>query len=277
MLDKYFHPGTKLSGARVVITGAASGIGRLMAIRAAQKGASLALWDLNLEAAEALAGKLRARGVKAIAYKVDVSKLASINTAAEATLEEFGGADVVINCAGIVTGKNFLDISDKQLQLIYDVNVLALYRITKQFLPGMIERENGCVVNIASAAGLIGVPKQTDYSGTKAAAMMFSDALRSELRRQGHPIQVMAVCPYYIDTGMFSGVSTRFPALLPILKPKYVAERIIRGIENGSRLLVIPWFARSPFLLRLFPVPIFDILSDFFGINEGMDEFVGRR
>jgi all-trans-retinol dehydrogenase (NAD+) len=104
----------------------------------------------------------------------------------------------------------------------------------------------------------------------------FDEALRLELKRQKINVRTTVVCPYYIDTGMFEGVKTRFPFLLPILKPEYVVNRIIKAIRRNRRRLIMPRFVTVSYLVRILPVPVFDALISFFGINKTMDEFEGR-
>ena len=84
------------------------------------------------------------------------------------------------------------------------------------------------------------------------------------------------VCPFYINTGMFDGVSTRFPWLLPILRPEDVVRRIVRAIERGQRRLIMPWFVYTTWAVRMLPVAIGDWLMRFFGVTESMDKFRGR-
>lgn len=265
-----------LAGRRVLITGGASGIGRLMALEAGARGASaVVVWDLNAEAADEVACTLTASGIVAVANRVDVTDPSDVAAAAAQVIEQFGGIDVVINCAGVVTGKTVLDIDEDDLARTYGVNVFALYRTTGAFLPGMLERDDGLIVTIASAAGLVGVARQTDYSASKFAAIGFTEALRAELRHRGSAVTTLTVMPYYIDTGMFAGVTTRFPWLLPILEPAYVARTVMNRIEAGAATVVLPPFGRTVQLLKAC-TPVHDVLTDIFGINSTMDHFTGR-
>jgi all-trans-retinol dehydrogenase (NAD+) len=140
----------------------------------------------------------------------------------------------------------------------------------------MVERGRGTVVTVASAAGLVGVARQTDYSASKFAAFGFNESLRAELRAGRTGVNTLVVCPYYIDTGMFDGVRTRFPRLLPILKEEVVAAKVLDGIENGRRKLVLPPLVNLVPAARLLPVGTFDRLMDVLGINRTMDQFTGR-
>lgn len=266
------YRGTSLRGARILITGGASGIGRLMALEAARRGAEVVIWDLSDDGGAAVAAEIVAAGGLASSYAVDVTDAARVAAAARET----GTVDVVVNNAGVVAGKPLLEATEESIRRTFEVNTLALYWVTRAFLPGMIARRRGTVVTIASAAGLIGVARQTDYSASKFGALGFTESLRAELRADGHGVGALVVCPYYINTGMFAGVETRFPFLLPILEEHDVALKVIDGIESGREQIILPPFARLVPLMRFLPTRAFDRVADFFGINRGMDHFVGR-
>ena len=176
----------------------------------------------------------------------------------------------------MVYGRALLELTPEQIERTLRVNVLALFWVTRAFLPDMMARGSGHVVTVASAAGLMGVPRQTDYAASKHAAVGFDESLRLELRRAAPGVVTTVVCPFYIDTGMFAGVQTRFPWLLPILKEDKAADAIVRGIQLNRRQVIMPLMVRSLPLMRLLPVAAFDRLADFFGITASMDEFVGR-
>jgi len=263
----------KLNGTRVLITGGGSGIGRQMAVQAATRGAHIIIWDRDRDAAERVRDEIIAAGGTAESHTVDITEVAVVNRVAERS----GVVDVLINNAGIVAGKHLLDSTESDIRRTYEVNALALYWVTRAVLPGMIERGGGAVVTVASAAGLLGVAQQTDYSATKFAAVGFTESLRAEMRALGHPIDTLTVCPFFIDTGMFDGAQTKFPFLLPVLKEDRVAAQILDAIEKRRPTLVMPPFARVLPYARLLPVRWFDRLADFLGVNQTMDHFVGRR
>lgn len=264
--------GTPLAGARVLVTGGGNGLGRRLAIGAARRGATAVVWDLSAERAHAVRDEIVAHGLSAQAHVVDVTDRAAVREAARAT----GDVDVVVNNAGVVSGRPLLETPDEAIERTLAVNVLSLYWVTKAFLPGMVERGRGTVATVASAAGLVGVARQTDYSASKWAAIGFTESLRGELRQARAGVRTLVVCPYYIDTGMFAGVRTRFPLLLPILREGDVARRTLDAIESGREQLVMPPLVRTMPVLRMLPVPAFDAVLDFFGINRGMDHFTGR-
>lgn len=268
---------TDFSGRGVVITGAASGIGRLMAQRIAEAGGRVALWDIDADGLERLRAQLDGAGAEAAAIVCNLADRESIREAAAATRSQLGMIDILINNAGVVSGKDLLEIDDESIERTFDVNALALFWTTRAFLPGMLERDLGHIVTISSAGGISGTAKLVDYCSSKFAAFGFDDALRLELRRRGSKVQTTVVCPYYIDTGMFAGVSTRFPWLLPILDPDKSVARILGAIRKNRRRLIMPWFVYTTYLLRLAPVDISDRLLDFFGVSHSMDRFTGRK
>ncbi|WBL20460.1 SDR family oxidoreductase [Citricoccus sp. NR2] len=264
------HP---FPGQTVLITGGGSGIGRLMAEGAAARGARVIIWDLSAEAGEQVARSIRGRGGEATAQSVDVTDREAVNR----TAQDVGGVDILINNAGIVSGKRFADLDHESIERIYAVNVLSLYWVTGAFLPGMRERGNGAVVTIASAAGLVGVARQTDYSATKFAALGFAESLRMELAKERAGVDSIVVCPYYINTGMFDGVATKFPRLLPILQPGDAATRILAAIEAGRHQLMMPKLVRALPLMRILPTSLFDRAMNVLGVNATMDGFTGRK
>ncbi len=268
---------TDVNGRIALVTGAASGIGRQVSLELADRGARLVVWDLTGDRLAPLVDELTSRsGAKAHGYACDVADRTAVYETAGRVRADVGDPEVVVNNAGVVSGDYLLDIPDNEIEATFAVNTLALYWVTKAFLPAMIERNRGHVVTVASAAGLLGVAKQTDYSASKHAAVGFDESLRNELRRLAPGVMTTVVCPYYIDTGMFEGVRSRVPFLLPILKQERVGAAIARAIETDRRQLLVPPLVRLLPVVRILPVPAFDWLMDRFGINVSMDEFTGR-
>ncbi|MBD1593905.1 SDR family oxidoreductase [Arthrobacter sp. S1_S22] len=264
--------GTALSGSTVLITGGGSGLGRRMALDASRRGARVVIWDVSADGGRRVRDEIRSAGGVAEAQTVNVADKEAVQVAAAAA----GPVDVLINNAGVVTGKLLLDAADEDIERTFEVNVLALYWVTRAFLPGMAARGRGTVVTVASAAGLVGVARQTDYSAGKFAAFGFNESLRAELRAGGTGVGTLVVCPYYIDTGMFDGVRTRFPRLLPILEEEAVAAKVLDAVESGRQKLVLPPLVNLVPAARLLPVGAFDRLMDALGINRTMDGFTGR-
>jgi all-trans-retinol dehydrogenase (NAD+) len=260
----------------VLLTGAASGLGLLMARRMGAEGARLVLWDVNAAGLETARADLARSGVRVATYACDLSDRDAIAATAARTLAEQGTVDILINNAGIVSGKTLLDASDADIERTFAVNSLALFWTTRAFLPGMLARDRGHIVTIASAAGIVGTAKLVDYCASKHAAVGFDEALRLELRRERRRVVTTVVCPFYISTGMFTGVKTRFPWLLPILEPEYAVGRIMHAIRHDRRRVIMPRLVAATYLGRFLPVAAFDALMDFLGVSRSMDEFRGR-
>ena len=269
---------TEISGKTVVITGGASGMGRLMALEMAKLGGTLVVYDLDPGALDEVVAEVQARTSRdAYGFICDVSDREEVYHTAREVRGAVGPVDILVNNAGLVSGRRLMDIPDEKIEAVIGVNVLALYWVTKSFLPDMLERGSGHVVTMASAAGLLGVDKQTDYSASKHAAIGFTESLRVELKKSGYPgIRTTIVEPFYVDTGMFEGVKTRFPRILPILKQEEAAEHIVRSIQKDKQELKMPFIVNLVPGLQMLPVNTFDRIMNFLGVNASMDEFTGR-
>ncbi len=268
---------TDIAKKNVLVTGGASGIGRQMARRLARLGGNVIVWDIH----EGNLGKVleelrRDTGREAHGYVCDVSSREKVYEVAGRVKEEVGPVHVLINNAGIVSGKRFLELPDEKIIKTFEVNTLALFWTCKAFLPDMIARNAGHVVTVASSAGWVGVSRLSDYSASKWAAVGFDESLRMELRQSAPGVKTTVVCPYFIDTGMFDGAKTRFPLLLPILKEEDVADRVVDAIRRNKPRLMMPPMVHAVPPLRLLPVRVFDLVADVLGVNASMDEFKGR-
>ena len=261
---------------RIVITGGGSGIGRLVALAAARKGAHVVLWDRDERAARAVVAEIDAEDGRATAVVVDLTDADAIELAAAETLM-LGPVDVVVNNAGVISGKPLASLSVAQIERTMRVNAIAPILVTRAFLPAMRDAGRGRIVTVASAAGFIGVAGQTDYAASKFAAVGFMESLRAELRKERSPITTLTVAPFYIDTGMFDGVTTKVPALLPILSQARVATQILAAIESRRTLLALPPLVRLVPAIKALPTALGDLVADALGVNEGMDAFRGRQ
>ena len=267
---------TSLRGATVLVTGAASGLGAGIAFAAAERGARIVGWDRDEERLSEVIKEICRIAPGSEGYAVDVTDRAAIAATAERVLAEVGPVDVLVNNAGVISGKLLSELTDEAIERTLAVNTLALFWCTRAFLPGMIERQRGHIVTLASAAGLVGVVRQTDYSASKHAAVGFAESLRFELRRFSPQVKSTLVCPFYINTGMFDGARSRLPWLLPILDEAKVVSKIIKAVEHDRRQLLMPPAVALLPAMRVLPVPVFDRLIDLLGVNASMDEFVGR-
>eukprot|EP00759_Apiculatamorpha_spiralis_P019290 PhF_6_TR25396/c0_g1_i1/m.35114/K15734/SDR16C5; all-trans-retinol dehydrogenase (NAD+) len=274
----------------VLITGAGSGIGRKMAVILASKGIqSITLWDLNEEGLQGTQSEIAAlkTKVKTRIAVVDVSNAESVDAAAKEVLQDIGHIDVLINNAGIVSGKSIVkgDLSSIAAERTLRVNSLAHFHLWRNFLPRMVQRKEGFLVTISSVMGMAYSANLTDYCASKWAALGAHHSLRLELKANNLPnVQSLVVCPFAIATGMFDGVfegsgDTLLRRLFfPILSPDWVAQRVVTGIENGERLLVMPKILRllGP-VMTLLPIGLMDVLFTLLGGCDGMKNFRGRE
>mmetsp|Transcript_22418 Transcript_22418/g.43998 ORF Transcript_22418/g.43998 Transcript_22418/m.43998 type:complete len:323 (+) Transcript_22418:332-1300(+) len=277
----------KISGDVAVITGGGSGIGRLMAHRLAKEGCCVAIIDVNFQGAQQVADECKALGVTARAYQCDVTKHEMVYEVAKRIEGDFGRADIIINNAGIVDGNKLVDADDARMELVLKVNTHAILWVTKAFLPGMIKRDHGHVVIIASSAGRVGVPNMVAYNASKFGAVGAGEGIRLELQKMGTKIKCTTVCPMYISTGMFEGAKLQpkfkflegiVNALFPILEPQYAADSTIQAIKRNQELLVMPAMAYTTTILQgLFPVSVTDKILDDLGVSSSMDHFKQTR
>lgn len=257
---------------RILITGAVSGMGRLMSIAMGSLGGKMILLDIDPTGLTRVKDELLKKNITVSTHICDLALRDQVYN----TASQIGQVDILINNAGIVTGKYLLDAPDELIEKTFQVNTLAHFWLVKSFLPGMLERNSGHIVSIASAGGLAATPRMSDYCSSKFAAVGFDESLRLELKKKGSKIKTTVVCPFVVSTGMFEGAKTRFNFLLPILSPEYVVKRIIKAVARGKKRLIMPRFIYTIFPLRLLPVSAQDAILNFLGANNSMDEFVGR-
>lgn len=188
-----------LSGKVVIVTGAGRGIGKSIAEACAQQGADLALGSRTVAECEATAADCRTHGVKAAAFPLDVSKVASINEFVQAVLDEFGRIDVLVSNAGYNTPKPALDYTEEEFDYISDVNFKGAFFIATAVARSMIERKiEGSIITISSQAGVVGGPLRAIYASAKGAVGNMTRSLAAEWAP--HKITVNAVAPTFTRT-----------------------------------------------------------------------------
>lgn len=268
---------TKFKEKTILITGAASGIGFLMAEKAIQKGAAyLIILDIDEQALSMASEKLKTSTCEIFPIKTDLSQEADLEKAVEEIRAKGLQVDILINNAGVVTGKDFVKHTSAEIEKSMQVNSLAPMKLTLALLPQMINKASGHIVNISSAAGMLANPGMSVYCGSKWAMSGWSDSLRIEMEREKTGVKVLTVTPYYIATGMFEGV--RSP-IIPILKPEKVAGKIIKAIEQEKIVLRTPRIIYLlPLIKGILPKRMLDlVIGKFFGIYSSMKTFKGRN
>ncbi|KAM5157426.1 epidermal retinol dehydrogenase 2 [Mantella aurantiaca] len=268
-----------VAGELVLITGAGSGLGRLLALEFARLGATLVLWDINEEGNKETSRLAKKNGgVRVHTYTCDCSKKEDIYRVADQVKKEVGDISILINNAGIVTGKKFIDSPDALIEKTMQVNTMAHFWTCKAFLPAMMASNHGHIVSIASSAGLIGVNGLADYCASKFAAVGFAESVGLEMLALGKTgVKTTIVCPYFINTGMFDGCSTKWPRFLPILEADYASKKIMDAILKEQVHLIMPRGLYIIFAFKnIISAKLGLLLGDYFGAFNFMDNFKGR-
>jgi len=192
----------ELGGKVAAVTGAASGIGRAMALAFASEGMHLALADVD-EAGLAVTRKdVSALGVRSFSMRVDVSKASAVEAFAQKCSQDLGAVHLVCNNAGVAVSGPVWETSDAEWQWILGVNLLGVVNGVRAFAPRLIAQDEGHIVNTASVAGLISPPGMGAYCVSKHAVVTLSEALHHDLRERGSHVGVSVLCPAYVPTGI---------------------------------------------------------------------------
>ena len=247
----------QLRDKRALVTGAASGIGRAIALRLAREGVHLALVDCNAEGLSAVADEVRHSGVEALIRQCDLSDEAATSAAVRFVLDRCRGVDVLVNNAGVTYyGRTHL-MTAEQWRRVMAINLLAPIQIARELLPQMLAREEGHIVNMASICGLVGMARVAAYTTSKFGLVGFSETLRAEYARKG--IGVTAVCPGLVDTNLFAAAdrgrdlqANIQPPRWLLTTPEQIAERTLRAIIRNQGLVVIQPYARMAYWLKRF-------------------------
>jgi NAD(P)-dependent dehydrogenase (short-subunit alcohol dehydrogenase family) len=235
---------------RVLVTGAASGIGRALALRFADLGASLLLTDIDRAGLEAVSREVESRGGTALWYLADVSDAQQVERLHERVSSEAGVPDILINSAGVAEVAAIEEAPLEDWRWVLGVNLWGCIHTLHYFLPGMYARGSGHVVNVASAAGLFALAYSGMYTTSKFAVVGLTETLRGEA--SVHGVGATAVCPGFIDTPLLENVKSigfEQREVTPLLKrlltkPDKLALKIIECIDANKPVLVCPLYVR---------------------------------
>ena len=197
----------KLDNKIAVVTGAAQGIGKVIAMHLVQKGASLVLCDINLEMAKEAAREIEEAGGKCLALKSDVSNMQDAEKIIKEAVEHFGSLDILVNNAGIIKDNVLIRMKEEQWDQVMAVNLKGTFNVTKAAIKVMMRKKSGKIVNIASITGLMGNAGQANYSASKAGVIGFTKSIAREYADRG--ITVNAVAPGFIETAMTDAIPER--------------------------------------------------------------------
>jgi short-subunit dehydrogenase len=258
---------TTIRGAAAAVTGAASGIGRALALELAARGCDLALADRDEAGLQAVAAEIKGlHASKLTIHRVDVAEPAQIEEFTQAAIAGHPGLNIVINNAGVALFGQFSEIDQTQMEWLININFWGVVRTTRAFLPHLATQREAHIVNLSSIFGIVAPPGQTAYAAAKFAVRGFSEALRHELQMAGSPVRLSVVHPGGVATNIARNARTgagitdnarraqaidRFDTMARTT-PAAAALRIIQGIENNQPRILIGNDARFMDLLQRF-------------------------
>jgi NAD(P)-dependent dehydrogenase (short-subunit alcohol dehydrogenase family) len=253
-------------GRVAAITGAASGIGRALAIDLAQRGAHLALSDIDEVGLAETVARCEGHGVKVTAQRVDVADKAAVFAWADQVVADHGRVHLIFNNAGVAVGATVEAMSYDDLEWLMGINFWGVVHGTKAFLPHLRNADEGHIVNVSSVFGLISVPSQSAYNAAKFAVRGFTDALRMELEADGGRVSATTVHPGGINTNIAKNARMdpnmgdeaigQFDKLLRT-SPEDAAKVILTAVERNRRRVLIGVDARVIDLLPRLPQAIY--------------------
>lgn len=227
-----------LSGKVALVTGAAQGIGREIALALATDGADVAVCDVNLDAAQKTAIEIQSLGRKALAVKADVSSFSDVTAMVDKAAQELGRIDILVNNAGITRDGLILRMKEEDWDLVLNINLKGAFNCTKAALKYMTKQRSGTIINIASIVGAMGNAGQANYVASKAGMIGLTKTIAREYANRG--ITSNAVAPGFIDTAMTQA--------LPENVRQELAKQIPMGklgtpqdVANAVRFLASPW------------------------------------
>lgn len=256
----------RIRGRTALITGAGGGIGRAIALSLARRGATLALSDIDHDAAARTAGEAEQLGVRATAHLLDVSDAEAVASFPAEFGRAHAGLDILVNNAGVALGGTFEQVTNAEFEWLFGINFWGVVRMTRAFLPLLRAADEARIVNMSSVFGIVSPPGQTAYSASKFAVRGFSNALAHELVRT--KVGVTVAHPGGVATSIARNARiaaslseeerakrrVQFERFLR-LSPERAAETIVRAVEKRRRRVVVGGDAKAAALLeRLAPV-----------------------
>ncbi|KAF9954877.1 hypothetical protein BGZ72_004191 [Mortierella alpina] len=255
----------------VLITGGASGIGYLLAEMLAIRRITVVVLDTQPVKT----------ALDIDSYICDVSDPQDIARVAKEIREDVGEPTILVNNAGIVSGKSIMDLSVEEIKKTMEVNFLGQAYMVKEFLPDMIKHNHGHIITMSSSMGIMTAPHVADYAASKAAVKVFHEALETELKYvyKTPNVKTTLVCCGKIETGMFQGVRENMPFFTPTLEPIEVVRQIIASMElrRGRNQIMMPLYANFVPFVSITPVWFQDLARRISGADKAMDTFVGRN
>ncbi|AHM62952.1 3-ketoacyl-(acyl-carrier-protein) reductase [Flammeovirgaceae bacterium 311] len=225
-----------LRGKNALVTGAGKGIGRAIAVALAQEGVHVGLLARSGSQLNEVATEVTAQGVKASVVTADVADITAVNAAVEQVLKDLGSIDILINNAGTASFGKFLELAPEEWERNVKVNLFGVYYTTRAVLPGMIERQQGDIINISSTAGQRGAAVTSAYSASKFGLMGLTESLMQEVRK--HNIRVSALTPSTVVTELAYSQNLIGGDPERVMHPEDLAELMIAQLKLNRRVFI---------------------------------------
>ncbi|MEO2031303.1 MAG: SDR family oxidoreductase [Planctomycetaceae bacterium] len=258
----------KLQGKTVFLTGAASGIGRQLALQLANIGSNLLLVDRDEQGLDDVAKQAAAQGVQVHSYCCDLTQREAVSRTVTAAIADVGTVDVLINNAGVAWYGSTHDMTQAEWDWLMSINLLAPIQITQMLLPQLLDRPEAHIVNMCSIAGLVAGGRLAAYNTSKFGLVGFTESLRAEYGRAG--IGVTAICPGPVSTKLYRSANKRQtgktmpqPPAIVCTTPQRVASLTVKAIQRNRRSVLITPMAHGLFQLKRFLPGLLDAVSNF--------------
>lgn len=227
-----------LANQSALVTGGARGLGKLIALDLARRGAQIGLVDVRQAELQEAEAEIRALGAEVHSWTADLSTKEANHRMVANAEARFGKIDILVNNAGVVFCQDVMDQDDDAIEKTIRINLLAQVWATRAALPAMVRRQSGVVVSIASGAGKVGIPAMAIYCASKHALVGFFDSLRHELRKKQSGVRVIVVNPGFMATKMFVGA--KVPRFTTLFDPQKTSDALMRALASGREEVYIP-------------------------------------
>lgn len=266
------RPLRSVSGEVVLITGAGHGIGREVALKLGGLGAIIICVDINQESNRHTVLEIKDKGGVAWGFQCDVSKKEAVHELGRRVRREVGDVNILVNNAGIMVTKQFMQFSDSEIENTVNVNLMGQVWCLREFLPAMIKTNRGSIVFMCGLPGHAGAPNMVPYSASKFGIRGMMESLYIELR-QNHPgnkLHLMLVSPFIVETGMVKRHRIRFPSFMGVVDAPTAAETICNSLRRRAAIVFIPEiFGYMSNLVRMLPAKVQLLITDF--VDTGID------
>ena len=275
----FYH--MNLKNKLVLITGGAKGIGLATAQRILNEGGKVILWDFKEDDLNKTVNNFKEQGFDVFSQICNVTNKEQVYSNANIIKEKFGSLDILINNAGTVYTGYMLDRSDEELENLINVNFTSMIYTIRAFMPGMLEKNSGHIINISSASSMTGAPKLAVYAATKWAVAGLTESLRLEVQKMGKSgVRFSSIHPNFLKKGLFEGTKLNFlgQLLAPGVKSHDAVAKVIvnRAIKLGFHSPKVPWIMNQVVLLRaLLPSSLLIKFSSLYGLYDMMDDYKG--